>query len=63
MSELDPQNPVNLYGIPVTSNAPVRNSPDGSNQGRDRIEVVEVPCISGVIRLDEHRARKGRVSA
>ena len=33
MSELDPQNPVNLYGIPVTSNAPVRNSPDGSNQG------------------------------
>ena len=26
--------------------------------------VVEVPCVSGVIRLDEHRAaRKGRVSA
>ena len=34
------------------------------SRGRDRIEVIEVPCISGVIRLDEHRAaRKGRVSA
>ena len=33
MSELDPQHPVNPYGIPVTSNAPVRNSPDDSNQG------------------------------
>jgi diguanylate cyclase (GGDEF)-like protein len=34
------------------------------SRGRDRIESIEVPCISGVIRLDEHRAgRKGRVSA
>jgi diguanylate cyclase (GGDEF)-like protein len=34
------------------------------SRGRDRIESVEVPCASGVIRLDEHRAaRKGRVSA
>jgi diguanylate cyclase (GGDEF)-like protein len=34
------------------------------SRGRDRVEVIEVPCISGVIRLDEHRAaRKGRVSA
>jgi diguanylate cyclase (GGDEF)-like protein len=36
------------------------------SRGRDRIETVEVPCISGVIRLDEARnrvARKGRVSA
>lgn len=31
--------------------------------GRDRIEVLEIPCVSGVIRLDEHRTRKGRVSA
>ena len=31
--------------------------------GRDRIEVVEAPCVSGIIRLDEHRARKARVSA
>lgn len=34
------------------------------SRGGDRVEVIEVPCISGVIRLDEHRAaRKGRVSA
>jgi len=34
------------------------------SRGRDRIEVMTVPCISGVIRLEEHRAaRKGRVSA
>jgi diguanylate cyclase (GGDEF)-like protein len=34
------------------------------SRGRDRIEVVEVPRISGVIRLDEHRAnRTGRFSA
>jgi diguanylate cyclase (GGDEF)-like protein len=34
------------------------------SRGRDRIDVIEVPCISGVIRLDEHRAaRKGLVSA
>jgi diguanylate cyclase (GGDEF)-like protein len=32
--------------------------------GRDRIELREAPCFSGVIRLDEHRAaRKGRESA
>ncbi|MDB4937916.1 MAG: hypothetical protein JWP87_4888 [Labilithrix sp.] len=34
------------------------------SRGRDRIEAACVPCISGVIRLDEARAaRKGRVSA
>lgn len=34
------------------------------SRGGDRAEVIEVPCISGVIRLDEHRAaRKGRSSA
>jgi len=34
------------------------------SRGRDRVESIEVPCISGVIRLDEHRAgRKGLVSA
>jgi diguanylate cyclase (GGDEF)-like protein len=34
------------------------------SRGRDRIEAVEVPCISGVIRLDEHRAaRKGRINS
>jgi hypothetical protein len=31
---------------------------------RDRVGVIDLPCVSGVIRLDEHRAaRKGRVSA
>jgi hypothetical protein len=33
VSQFDPQNPVNPYGVPVSSNTPVRNSPDGSDQG------------------------------
>jgi diguanylate cyclase (GGDEF)-like protein len=31
--------------------------------GRDRIEVFEPPRVSGVIRLDEHRVRKGSAAA
>jgi len=33
MSQFDPQNPVNPYGIPVTTNTSVGVSPDGANQG------------------------------
>jgi diguanylate cyclase (GGDEF)-like protein len=65
-----------LDAVPVAGRSPPAAAADllfesadralytAKSRGRDRTESIEVPCISGVIRLDEHRAgRKGRVSA
>ncbi len=33
MSQFDPQNPVNPYGIPVTTNSPASSGLEGANKG------------------------------